>query len=100
MQTKTSRLIFPYDKTGEGIFLCLNIYSSVISACSGVRFFQNDRVSLWEGHTLLRCLSQAVQTSMHMHAYFRLRLPGSGVGVITQKKCYALLATFFFKVMK
>lgn len=94
MRTKTSRLIFPYDKTGEGIFLCLNIYSSVISACSGVRFFQNDRVSLWEGHTWLRCISQAVQTSMHMHAYFRLRLPGSGVGVITQKSVTLYLLHF------
>lgn len=96
MQTKTSRLIFPYDKTGVGIFPCLNIYSSVISACSGVRFFQNDRVSLWEGHTWLRCLSQAVQISMHMHAYFRLRLPGSGVGVITQKSVTLYLVLFFF----
>lgn len=57
VQTKTGRLIFPFDKSGVGIFPCLNIYSPVASACAGVRFFQNDRGSVWEGHTWVRCLS-------------------------------------------
>lgn len=63
MQTKTSRLIFPLDKSRVGIFPCLNIYSPVASACVGVRFFQNDGVSVWEGHTWVRCLSHTVHIS-------------------------------------
>lgn len=65
MQTKTSRLIFPYDKTGVGIFPCLNIYSSVISACSGVRFFQND--SLFVGRSYM--VEMPLTGCADFHAY-------------------------------
>lgn len=40
MRIKTGRLIFPFDKAAVGMFPYLNIYSSVASACAGVRFFQ------------------------------------------------------------
>ena len=37
VQTKTTRLIFPFDKGRVGTFPYLNIYSSVASACVGVK---------------------------------------------------------------
>lgn len=44
VQTKTSRLIFPFDKSTVGIFPYLNIYSPAAFACAGVMFFRDGRV--------------------------------------------------------
>lgn len=76
MQIKTSRLIFPFDKAAVGIFPCLSIYSPVASACSGVRFFQNDSGSVWEGRTWVRCCLQAKFISM-LRSGLRSSITGS-----------------------
>lgn len=70
MQTKTSRLIFPFDKSWVGIFPYLNIYSPVASACAGVRFFQNDRVWRkvipgWDASHTLRGLCSCCSHVLH-----------------------------------
>ncbi len=64
VQTKTSRLIFPFDKNRVGIFPYLNIYSPVASAWVRVRIFQNDWGCVEEGHTWVRCLSQTMNISL------------------------------------